>query len=141
MPTPPASRTAWLLETRPLVPRSQTTILPATFAGSSTGVGAEAPRNDTMSNGVKHSATATGSAPGSPASVELISGAGPTGLAIEAPLNVLLSPSVADPRPARLCVPAATVVIQGLGCATVKLAPSLPADAATNTPAFAANRK
>ena len=36
MPTPPASLTAWLLSTRSLVPRVQTTILPATLAGSST---------------------------------------------------------------------------------------------------------
>ena len=36
MPTPPASRTALLLSTRSFVPRSQTTILPATLAGSRT---------------------------------------------------------------------------------------------------------
>ena len=36
MPTPPASCTARLLLTRAVTPRSQTTILPATLAGSST---------------------------------------------------------------------------------------------------------
>ena len=52
------------------------------------------------------------------------------------------SPSVAEPFTSRLCVPAATVVSHGLGCATVELAgPLLPAEAATNTPASAANRK
>src|SRR3972149_4624677 len=35
MPTPPATRTARLLSTRALVPRLQSTILPATAAGSS----------------------------------------------------------------------------------------------------------
>ena len=40
------------------------------------------------------------------------------------------------PTMPRLCVPAATVVIQGLGCATVlTVGPLLPAEAATNTPA------
>ena len=37
MPTPPASWTARLLFTRAVTPRSQTTILPATLAGSRTG--------------------------------------------------------------------------------------------------------
>jgi hypothetical protein len=37
IPIPPASLTARLLSVRPLPPRSQTTILPAIFAGSSTG--------------------------------------------------------------------------------------------------------
>src|SRR6185295_18896553 len=46
-----------------------------------------------------------------------------------------------EPSPLRLCVPAATVVSHGPGCATVETAgPLLPADAATNTPASAANR-
>ena len=50
-------------------------------------------------------------------------------------------PSVTEPAPLRLCVPAATVVIQGLGWATVDVAgPLLPADAATKMPASAANR-
>ena len=50
-------------------------------------------------------------------------------------------PSVTEPRPSRLCVPAATVVIHGLGCATVlEAGPLFPAEAATKTPASAANR-
>jgi len=51
-------------------------------------------------------------------------------------------PRVTEPSPERLCVPAATVVSHGPGCATVDVAgPLLPAEAATNTPASAANRK
>src|SRR5829696_254512 len=38
IPIPPASLTARLLSVRPFTPRSQTTIFPATFARSSTGV-------------------------------------------------------------------------------------------------------
>jgi hypothetical protein len=50
-------------------------------------------------------------------------------------------PSVTEPWPSRLCVPAATVVIHGLGWATVPVVgPLLPAEAETKTPAFAANR-
>jgi hypothetical protein len=37
IPTPPALRTARLLSTRALLPRSHATILPATLAGSSAG--------------------------------------------------------------------------------------------------------
>ena len=37
MPTPPAFFTARLLSVRALMPRSQATILPATFAGSRAG--------------------------------------------------------------------------------------------------------
>ena len=46
-----------------------------------------------------------------------------------------------EPVPLRLCVPAATVVIQVLGWATVDVVgPLLPAEAATKTPASAANK-
>src|SRR3954471_20193070 len=46
-----------------------------------------------------------------------------------------------SPRPSRLCVPAAVVVIHGLGCATVAaVGPLLPAEALTHTPAAAAFR-
>ena len=70
-----------------------------------------------------------------------MSGAGPTALAKEAPLYVTPLPSVTEPVPLRLCVPAATVVSHGLGCATVLVVgPLLPAEAATNTPASAAYR-
>ncbi len=80
-----------------------------------------------------------GSAPGSPAAVESMNGAGPTFEASEAPRYVAPLPRVTEPLPLRLCVPAATVVIHGDGCATVEDAgPLLPAEAATKTPAFAA---
>jgi hypothetical protein len=50
-------------------------------------------------------------------------------------------PRVTEPLTLRLCVPAATVVIHGDGWATVETpGPSLPADAATKTPASAALR-
>jgi hypothetical protein len=50
-------------------------------------------------------------------------------------------PSVTVPVPERSCVPAATDASHGLMCATVDaVGPLLPADAATNTPASAANR-
>ena len=49
-------------------------------------------------------------------------------------------PSVTEPLPLRLWVPAATVVSHGPGCATVEVAgPLLPAEVATKTPASAAN--
>ncbi len=70
-----------------------------------------------------------------------MNGFGPIGVATDAPLYVAPLPSVTDPLPSRLCVPAATVVIQGLGWATVLVVgPLFPADAATKTPASAANR-
>src|SRR5262245_52192474 len=78
IPTPPASRTAKLLAMIGLMPRSHTTILPVTFTGSST---AAAP----LSAALKHNASAVGSAPGKPAAVESINGAGPTGVASDAP--------------------------------------------------------
>src|SRR5581483_1794558 len=135
MPTPPACWTARLLLTRALVPRSQTTIFPATFAGSSTAC-------PPLSTSAKHSRSAVAFAPVRPAAVELINGLEPTALANEAPWYVTPVPRVAAPRPSRLCVPAATVVTHGLGCATVPLVgPLLPADADTKTPASAAFRK
>src|SRR5262249_60250550 len=80
-------------------------------------------------------------APGSPAAVERMTGAGPTGAASEAPLNVALLPKVTEPTPLRLWVPAAAVVIHGPGLVTVP-APgaALPAAAETKTPASAANK-
>ena len=53
-----------------------------------------------------------------------------------------LAPSItAEPWPTRSCVSAATVVIHGLGCATVDApGPLLPAEAETKTPASAALR-
>ena len=46
---------------------------------------------------------------------ESMSGAGPTAVATEAPVYVAPLPSVTEPSPLRLCVPAATVVIHGPG--------------------------
>src|SRR6185295_12496460 len=136
MPTPPASLTACALLTSTLPPRSQTTILPATLAGSSCGT------PDVLSAARKQRATSAGTAPAAAASVASINGDGPTAAVYEAPLKVVPLPSVTEPLPSRLWVPAATVVIHGDGCATVAVAgPLLPAEAATNTPASAANRK
>src|SRR5689334_1464998 len=106
MPTPPASCTARLLFTRSLVPRSQTTILPATLAGSSTGV----PFQEVE----KHRRTAVGSAPGRPAAWASIRPAETAVPLSEAPVYTEPLPSVTVARDARLCVPAATVVSQGL---------------------------
>src|SRR5262245_42276376 len=122
MPTPPASFTARLLSTRALLPRSQSTILPVTFAGSSTGAPLFTMEVE------KHSATSVASAPGRPAVVESMNGAGPTAAASDAPVYVAPLPSVRVASPLRLCVPAATVVIHGDGCATVPVVgPLLPA--------------
>src|SRR5262249_3885108 len=133
IPTPPALRTARLLLTRALTPRSQSTILPFTFAGSSAGA-------PPLSPAVKQRAAAA-AWPGSAAAEASMSGAGPTGAAIEAPFSVVPFPSVTDPTPLRLCVPAATVVVHGPGCATVPVVgPLLPADSLTNTPASSAKR-
>src|SRR4051812_13635953 len=58
------------------------------------------------------------------------------------PVKTALLPVVSVPSVCRLCVPAATVVSHGPGCSTVLVAgPSLPAEAATNTPASAAYMK
>jgi hypothetical protein len=78
IPTPPASLTARLLSVLPFVPRSQITILPATFAGSRTAVPPFVPFE-------KHRLRAVASAPVTPAALESISGAGPTGAAMDAP--------------------------------------------------------
>src|SRR5215218_4797683 len=122
MPTPPAFLTARLFATRALTPGLQITILPETLAGSSVPM--------------KQSSTCVGSAPVRPEVTESTSGAGPTGLATDAPLYVAPLPSVTEPRPLRLCVPAATVVSHGPGCATVPVVgPLLPAEAVTKTPA------
>src|SRR5690242_16773415 len=110
MPTPPASSTATLFAVRPLTPRSHRTILPVTLAGSRTGV-------PPLSAAEKQRRTAVGSAPARPAAVASISGAGPTGVAIDAPAYVTLLPRRTEPSPLRLCVPAATVVTHGPGCA------------------------
>ena len=79
MPTPPASCTARLLFTRAVTPRSQTTILPATLAGSSTAT-------PPLSSAAKQRATMTGSALAKPAAVESISGSLATAAASDAPV-------------------------------------------------------
>src|SRR6185503_897541 len=107
MPMPPASATARLLLVRAFTPRSQTTIFPATLTGSSTATPA-------LSDFAKHSAAEVALAPATAAAVELIRKAGPTAAAArDGPLNFAALPSVTLPRPLRLCVPAATVVIHG----------------------------
>src|SRR5258705_7535879 len=135
MPMPPASATARLLLVRAFTPRSHRTIFPATLAGSSTATPA-------LSDFAKQSAAEAALAPGAAAAVASIRKAGPTAAAArDGPLYFALLPSVTLPRPLRLCVPAATVVIHGEGWATVDVAgPSLPAEAETKTPASAANR-
>src|SRR3954468_3034987 len=141
VPTPPASATAAGLSTRAFVgsvetetPRLQTTILPATFAESSS---ATPPFADLE----KHCASFTVSAPATPAFVDRITGfRDATPGTIEVPVKVAPLPSVIVSWNA-VCVLAATVVSQGLGCATVEtVGPLLPADAATNTPASSAKR-
>src|SRR6478752_6429636 len=130
MPMPPASATALLLSTRSLVPRSQSTILPLTLAGSRPG-----PPGHVLE---KHSAAAVEFAT-SPAAAESTSGPLADTRVDEMPLSVTPLPRIALAEITRLCVPAATVVSHGLGCATVlAVGPLLPADAATNTPASAA---
>src|SRR5688500_7881782 len=127
MPIPPALWTSWLFSTRALTPRSQTTILPATLAGS------RAPR--------KHSATADALAPAAAAEDERMTEP-LVGVTFEdAPPYDEPLPSVSVASAARECVLAATVVSQGLGWATVEApGPLLPAEAATKTPAFDAKR-
>src|SRR5438045_230833 len=111
MPMPPASRTARLLSTRAFVPRSQTTIFWATFAGSRAGV-------PPLAAVEKHSLAAVALPPVTTAADALIRGAGPIlAAATEAPVFESPFPSVTDPLTLPLCVPAATVVIHGLGCA------------------------
>src|SRR5690349_9108310 len=124
MPAPPASNTARLLSTSAMPwPRRHNTTLPATCAGSSAPVGAQ------------YSA-AIGSPPALTTFAASTSGVCGSAVANDEPLYVALLPRVVEPIPLRLCVPAATVVSQGPGCATVAVVgPLLPADVATNTPA------
>src|SRR6266545_2624254 len=130
-PMPPASLTAALLSTRALAgaapPRSQTTILPATFAGSSCAAPAALAE--------KHCRSRFGSAPARPTAEAGTIGP-ETPFVIEAPANVAPLPRVSVVTPLRLCVPAATDASHGLMWATVlAVGPLLPADVATKTPA------
>src|SRR3954452_18652036 len=131
MPTPPAAFTVALLAIRSLPPRSHSTILPATLAGSSWPA--------------QHWATRAGLAPAAPTALDCTSGAGPTTAGdIEVPVNVRPSPSVTGAVNVRSSLPAAPVVTHGSGWFTTapeEVRSALPAAAATNTPASAACRK
>ena len=119
MPIPPTRWTSKLFSTRALTPRSQKTILPAAAA-----VSVFSWQRRAGEAGVPNVTSWPVAEP----------------VPADAPLYV--TPSIlAEPAPTRSCVSAATVVIHGLGCATVETAgPSLPAEAATNTFASAAFR-
>ncbi len=129
MPTPPAFFTARLLSTRALLPRSQSTILPATLAGSSCG------------GLLTHCAAASSVLPAAPlvraSTIGAVTATGP----VPAPWKAWPSPSVTVLVADRSWVPAATVVVHGMPLSTVDApGPELPAEAATNTPALAALR-
>src|SRR5436190_14146817 len=93
VPTPPASLTASGLSTRAFgvgtdaPPRSQTTILPVTFAGSSTAV-------PPFADFEKHWRALSGSAPATPAAEAKTSGAEAAPFVTETPLYVAPLPSV-----------------------------------------------
>jgi hypothetical protein len=110
-----------------LVPRSQTTILPATLAGSSV------PR--------KHKAASLGAAPALATSPEYTTGPvrlSPNGTVTEAPAAWKPFGSVTVPSYVGM-VDAATVVYHGDAWSAVAApGPLLPALTATNTPAAAA---
>src|SRR5829696_1586358 len=127
IPAAPAACAAAALSTRTLPPRSQMMILPVTFAGSST-------------SSLKQRRTDSAGAPARPAADDRINGFEGTARVSEAPVYVAPLPSVIVPVPPRPCELAATVVIHGLGCATCEAPLVLPAEAATYTPASAANR-
>src|SRR6201991_4064743 len=129
MPTPPAFFTARLLSTRLLLPRTQSTILPATLAGSSCG------------GVLTHCAANVGSLPGRPLVAASTSGALTPAGPVPTPWYDAPLPSVRVLVAERSCVPAATVVVHGMPLSTVPApGPALPAEVATNTPALAAFR-
>ena len=109
MPTPPARSTSWLFSTRALTPRSQTTIFPATLAGSSEFEEAQPQRRSRGRRPRRPRWTATSGELGT-------AGPRPT------PVYVVPLPRVTDLTAVRSWVLAATVVSHGLLCATV-LAP------------------
>src|ERR1700758_4999768 len=114
---------------RALLPRLQSTILPATFAGSRL-----LPE--------KHSSTAVGLAPESPAFTESMSGEDATPTPRPTPVKVMPLPRVTVFGKLWSYVPAATVVSHGIALSTVEApGPALPAAAETNTPAAAALKK
>src|SRR5919112_4905552 len=128
MPAPPASATAADLSTRAPPPRSQTTILPSALAASS--------------DPVSHRAAALRATPAAAASAPSTRPVDLTGW------SETIAPTYEDPFPSRTApwnswwVLAATVVTQGATCVTDPgVAPRLPAEVVTNTPAEAAPRK
>src|SRR5204863_6626002 len=130
--------TARLLSTGALAPkgRSHKTILPAAFAGSRWPTKQSATRvaKGILSVGVGSVAT--------PTELECTSGSIAVPAVSDAPEKVLPFPSSTVPPKKRSCVLAATVVIHGPGLATDAYWCSprtLPPEAATNTPACAAN--
>src|ERR687895_2091062 len=117
MPTPPAFLTARLLAAREKLP-SQMTILPVTFAGS------RPLRQPTL-----------------PAFSPSTIGVEPRLSVTETPLNDWLLPRRTVPAHVRSCLLAATVISHGPPWSTVLgPGPALPAEAATNTFAWRANR-
>src|SRR5690606_3652764 len=110
--------------TRAFCPRSQATITPSKMPAGA---------------GLRHSGSLYG------ASAAITTGSGPAPPVTEVPTNSTVSPlsavRVRVLRNARFCVEAATVVTHGETWLTVAApGPSLPAEAATNTPAAYASR-
>src|SRR6478735_6021352 len=124
MPAAPPCLTLKPFSTRPLPPRWQATILPAKIPG-----GAGASQSTRLYGAAEDSTT----------------GSGPAPAVMEAPSPVNLSPlaavSVSVLANSRVWVEAATVVTHGERWFAVEApGPSLPAEAATNTPAAYASR-
>ena len=129
MPMPPASATALDLSTRAIAPRSQSTILPAVFAGSS--------------EPGTHRRASSALAPAAATSLECTTSAGPTPVRAEdAPRTLVPSESSTVPVSSLENVSAATVVTHGEEWFTVfAVGPELPPEAETKIPASAAERK
>ncbi len=130
MPIPPASSTACDFSTRAFDPRSQTTILPVTFAGSS--------EPSRQSSGVVAPAR-----PASPANTDGPEIVSPNPTDTDAPGNCAADVSPSSPRrtvPSQVgIVDAATVAYHGDAWSAVTgSGPELPALVATKTPAAAA---
>src|SRR3990172_8783228 len=129
MPAPPALATASLLSTRAITPRRQSTILPATVAGSSVPG--------------KHSSASSGSAPGAAASAESTIGSTLVPAVTVAPKYSAPLPSETEPSNVRSWVEAPTVITHGAaaGAPTVPASgPALPAETDEKTPPRFANR-
>src|SRR6476469_3518553 len=128
MPTPPPRATSALLATRSTTPRSQTTTLPATFAGSSV----PGPQSAGDDGGFAAAALAASTTPASLTSRFMML----------APRNLVPSANSTVPWSSWEKLLAATVVTQGAPWLTVlAVGPELPAEAATKMPVDAAFRK